>query len=244
MSKSKHTEAQMIGALKQLEAGRKAEDVAREVGGSKHTIYAWKAQYGGMDVSETQEIHQLWDENAQLKKLVADLSLDREALQSVIRKKRLEFAVMKASVEHVQQHFAFSKCHACLLVPVSSFRYRPQQSDAVLRERLVELAREKPRYGYRRLHVLLRHEGEAVNHKRAHRVHREAGLGIRRKKRKHYVRASSPLRQHTAANQEWALDSIHDAIAVGRAIRVLNVVAAYTRECLALEVDTSFPAVD
>jgi putative transposase len=55
MSKSNHTEAQMIGALKQLEAGRKAEDVAREVGVSKHTIYAWKAKYGGMEVSEAQE---------------------------------------------------------------------------------------------------------------------------------------------------------------------------------------------
>jgi transposase len=55
MSKSNRTEAQMIGALKQLEAGRKAEDVAREVGVSKHTIYAWKAKFGGMDVSEAQE---------------------------------------------------------------------------------------------------------------------------------------------------------------------------------------------
>jgi putative transposase len=55
MSRSRHTEAQMIAALKQLEAGRKAEDVAREVGVSKHTIYAWKAKYGGMDVSEAQE---------------------------------------------------------------------------------------------------------------------------------------------------------------------------------------------
>jgi putative transposase len=63
MSKSKHTEAQMIGALKQLEAGRKAEDAAREVGVSKHTIYAWKAKYGGMDVSEAQEAKQLRDEN-------------------------------------------------------------------------------------------------------------------------------------------------------------------------------------
>ncbi len=55
MSKSRHTETQMIGALKQLEAGRKAEDVVREVGVSKHTIYAWKAKYGGMDVSQAQE---------------------------------------------------------------------------------------------------------------------------------------------------------------------------------------------
>ncbi len=63
MSKSNHTEAQMIGALKQLEAGRKAEDVAREMGVSKHTIYAWKAKYGGMDVSQAQEAKQLRDEN-------------------------------------------------------------------------------------------------------------------------------------------------------------------------------------
>src|ERR1700756_1631587 len=78
MSKSRHTEAQMIGALKQLEAGRKADDVAREVGVSKHTIYAWKAKYGGMDVSEAQEAKQLRDENTRLRKLVADLSLDKE----------------------------------------------------------------------------------------------------------------------------------------------------------------------
>jgi putative transposase len=86
MSKSKHTEAQMIGALKQMEAGRKAEDVGREVGVSKHTLYAWKAKYGGMEVSEAQEAKRLREENARLRKLVADLSLDKEALQSVIRK--------------------------------------------------------------------------------------------------------------------------------------------------------------
>lgn len=86
MSKSKHTEAEMIGALKQLEAGRRADDVAREVGVSKHTIYAWKAKYGGMDVSQAQEAKQLRDENTRLRKLVADLSLDKDALQWVIEK--------------------------------------------------------------------------------------------------------------------------------------------------------------
>ena len=89
MSKSKHSEAQMIGALKQVEAGRKVDDVAREQGVSKHTIYAWKAKYGGMEVSEAQEMKQLREENARLKKLVADLSLDKDMLQSVIRKNSL-----------------------------------------------------------------------------------------------------------------------------------------------------------
>lgn len=86
MSRSKHTEAQMIAAVKQMEAGRKAEDVAREVGVSTHTIYAWRSKYGGMDVSEAQEAKRLRDENGRLRKLVADLSLDKEALQSVIEK--------------------------------------------------------------------------------------------------------------------------------------------------------------
>ena len=86
MSVSRHTEAQIIGALKQVEAGRKAEDVAREVGVSKHTIYTWKAKYGGMDVSQAQEAKQLRDENTRLRKLVADLSLDKDMLQAVIAK--------------------------------------------------------------------------------------------------------------------------------------------------------------
>ena len=89
MSKSKHTEAQMIEALKQVEAGQTTEDVARQYGVSKHTIYAWKAKYGGMDVSEVQEMKQLHEENARLKRLVADLSLDKDMLQSVIRKNHL-----------------------------------------------------------------------------------------------------------------------------------------------------------
>ena len=89
MGKSKHSEAQIIAALKQVEAGRAVEDLARECGVSKHTIYAWKSKYGGMEVSEAQEVKQLREENARLKKLVADLSLDKDMLQSVIRKNSL-----------------------------------------------------------------------------------------------------------------------------------------------------------
>jgi putative transposase len=104
----------------------------------------------------------------------------------------------------------------------------------------LELAREKPHFGYRRLHVLLGRSEEHVNHKRVPRVYRAAGLMIRRKKRKHCARVGQPLRVWTAANQERALDFVHDAVECGRAIRVLRVVDTYTRECLALEVDTSF----
>lgn len=149
---------------------------------------------------------------------------------------------MKVAVEHIRQKFSLTERRACrlLLVPVSSFRYRPRRNDAALRERLVELAREKPRFGYRRLAILLSDGGQPINHKRVHRLYREAGLMVRRKKRKHCVRVCTPLGQYTVANQEWALDFVHDVTASGRSIRVLNVIDAYTRESLAMEVDTSF----
>ena len=86
MATRKHSEAQIIEALKQVEAGRTAADVGRELGVSKHTLYAWKAKYGGLEVSEAQRLRQLEDENRRLKKLVADLSLDKDMLQAVIRK--------------------------------------------------------------------------------------------------------------------------------------------------------------
>ena len=87
MSRSRHTEAQTIAALKQVEAGRTVEDVARECGVSAATICTWKAKFGRMDASEAQRLRSLEDENSRLKRLVADLSLGREVLKAVIAKK-------------------------------------------------------------------------------------------------------------------------------------------------------------
>ena len=86
MKKSRYTEEQIIGILKQHEAGVATADLCREHGISAGTFYACKAKYGGMEVGEAQHLKQLEDENRRLKHLVADLSLDREALKAVIRK--------------------------------------------------------------------------------------------------------------------------------------------------------------
>ena len=93
----------------------------------------------------------------------------------------------------------------------------------------------KPRSGYRRLHILLDRSGTRV-----YRVYREAGLTVKRKTRKRLVRLGSPRHVLTAANQEWAVDFAPGAMASGRPLRGVSVVDACTRECLALEVDTSF----
>jgi putative transposase len=127
-----------------------------------------------------------------------------------------------------------------LCVERSSYRYEPRPDrNAELRSELVKLARQKPRYGYRRLHALLSRRGQEVNVKRVYRLYVEEGLMVRRKKRKRLVRDRAVEPRLTGANQEWAMDFIVDGLATGRMVRILSVVDAYTRECLALEADTS-----
>jgi putative transposase len=87
MKKSRFTPAQIIGILKENEAGAKAGDLARKHGVSEHTIYRWKAKYGGMDASDAQRLKQLEDENRRLKHIVADLTLDNQALKAVLGQK-------------------------------------------------------------------------------------------------------------------------------------------------------------
>lgn len=134
---------------------------------------------------------------------------------------------------------------ACRLVGVarSTIRYRSRRGDdEPLRTRLRQLAEQRPRFGYRRLHVLLRRAGIVVNHKRIARLYREEGLAIRRRGRKSVVRlrrGRPTLPQR--ANEQWALDFVQDALASGRTIRILSVIDVFTREALALEVDTSLP---
>jgi len=86
MKKSRHSEEKIIAAVKQIEGGRKTAEVARELGVSAATLYAWKSKYGGMQVSEVKRLRQLEDENRLLKHLVADLTLDKEAMKAVIAK--------------------------------------------------------------------------------------------------------------------------------------------------------------
>jgi len=86
MKKGRFSPEQIIGVLKQHEAGRKVQELAREIGVSEATIYTWKSKYGGMDVSEAQRLKSLEEENRRLKQLVADLSLDKEALKGIVRK--------------------------------------------------------------------------------------------------------------------------------------------------------------
>ena len=139
-----------------------------------------------------------------------------------------------------------SQRRACAVLdaPLSSQRYRSRRAPQEgLRQRLRELAVERVRWGYRRLHIVLQREGIAVNHKRLYRLYREEGLAVRRRKRKRVAVARQPMTPPTRFNECWAMDYMSDSLASGRRFRIFNVVDALSREGLAVTVDTSLPAV-
>ncbi len=145
----------------------------------------------------------------------------------------------------MQAGFGFSERRACAVVGLarSTCRYQARRDPATaLRERLRALAEQRRRFGYRRLTILLRREGHAVNAKRVYRLYREEGLAVRRRRRKRMPRlAPLPLAPATHINERWTMDFIEDRLVTGRRFRTFNVMDAFSRVGLASEVDTSLP---
>ena len=154
-------------------------------------------------------------------------------------------AALRPVVDFLRAEFAMKKRRACRIVGLApaTYYYRSRRPEPVaLREKLRELAAQRPRWGYRRLHVLLKREGHHVNHKLVFRVYRAEGLAVRRKKRKRMVSALRVVQPApTRPGERWTMDFTEDSLATGRRFRTLNVVDAFTRECLAIEVDHSLP---
>jgi putative transposase len=152
----------------------------------------------------------------------------------------------KQAVVVMRSEVAVSERRACGLMELyrGTYRYRSRRpEDGRLRKRLRELAEERRRFGYRRLQVLLVREGWQVNHKRVYRLYVEEKLSLRRKRGRKRSGVRQPLPEPVAANQVWSVDFMTDALSSGRRFRTLNIVDDYTRECLAIEVDTSIGGV-
>lgn len=152
----------------------------------------------------------------------------------------------RAAVGWLRERYAFSERRAGRLVGIGriSARYRGAAAagEAVLRGRLRELAAERPRFGYRRLHARLRREGIVVNHKRVARLYRAEDLAVRRRSRKRLAREGRGIAPApTRPGERWGLDFVSDALAGGRRIRLLCVLDLFAREALAIEVDASLP---
>lgn len=152
-------------------------------------------------------------------------------------------AALRQAVAHLKAAFGVSERRACSIIKADrkSVRYRScRQPDTALRERLRALAVERRRFGYRRLFVLLRREGEPSGKNRIYRLYREEGLTVRkRRSRRRAMGTRAPILVEARPNARWSLDFVHDQFATGRRFRILNVVDDVTRECLAAIPDTS-----
>lgn len=152
-------------------------------------------------------------------------------------------AVRRQAVAHVCQAHDVSERRAChaLGLDRSTIRYRSRRpDDAAVRQRIRELASERRRFGYRRLHFLLKKEGVVMNQKRFRRLYRAEGLQVRKRNgRKRALGMRAPLAVPSRPNERWSLDFVSDSFTDGRRFRILAVVDDCTRECLALVADTS-----
>ena len=140
-----------------------------------------------------------------------------------------------------QKGYSQRRAYGLIGTAPKTYRYvTARGDDSEFRERLRRLAGERRRFGYRRLHILLRREGIKLNHKKLFRIYREERLTVRRRGgRKRALGTRAPMTLPQGANQRWSLDFVSDVLADGRRFRVLVIVDDFTRECLALVVDTS-----
>jgi putative transposase len=152
-------------------------------------------------------------------------------------------AAKREAVAHLCSALEMSERRACTLITAdrTMIRYRSRRPpDTELRARLRELANQRRRFGYRRLFILLRREGEPSGINRIYRLYREEGLTVRKRRaRRRAVGTRTPILVETRVNARWSLDFVHDQFALGRRFRILNIVDDVTRECLAAIPDTS-----
>jgi transposase-like protein len=210
MKRTRYTEEQIAFALRQAESGTPVAEVIRKIGVTEPTFYRWKKQFAGMGVTEIRRLKQLEDENARLKKACRRPDPGQNHAAGRAQKKMVKPAVRRQVAGHLQTAYGISERRACSATGFhrSSQRYHKRSDPQIeLRLRLKELAPARVRYGYRRLHILLRREGWPVNHKRTYRLYREEGLSIRSKtpKRKRAWRYRQGRPEIGGPNEVWAM---------------------------------------
>ncbi|WP_414719155.1 IS3 family transposase [Variovorax sp.] len=241
MRKSRYTEEQ-IGFIRQAEAGLPIKELCRKGGFSDATFYKWRAKYGGMDVPDAKRLRELEAENNKLKKLLAEAHLDIHALNTAFRGKALAPQAKRAAIATMIEQCDLSERRACKLVGLSRDSYRhPPDVDAVTQElssKIVEIAHARRRFGYRRIHDLLRPHFPGVNHKKVYRLYSAANLAVRkRKKIKRPASERVPLQPASTANEVWSMDFVSDSLSTGRRIKCLTVADDFSHECVSISVD-------
>ncbi|XCA03187.1 IS3 family transposase [Sphingobium sp. SJ10-10] len=246
MGRQRFTPEQIIAKLREVEVivgrGGTAVEACRQIGIAEQTLYRWRKEYGGLKVDQVRRMKDLERENAQLKKLVADLALDKAILQEASKPDFLSPSRRREAIEQVRRVLPVSERRTCrvLVQHRSTQRHRPKDDgdEQRLTADIVALAKDYGRYGYRRIHALLGHAGWQVSLSVVERIWRREGLKVPKrqpKRRRLWLGDGSCIRmrpQHRG--HVWSYDFVEDQTRNGRKFRMLNIIDEFSRECLAM----------
>ena len=242
MRQSRFTEAQIIGMIKEQEAGMPTADVCRKHGLSPSTFYKYKSKYGGMEVSDVAKMRVLEDENAKLKRPARRYDAGQRRLEGFAGKELTTSTDRRNTALRAMRDHDISQRRACRLVgvdPKTVRRDRPPDNPKI-REEMKKIAHKRRRFGYRRIGVMLEREGYVMNHKKLYRLYTEEKLGVRRRRGRKRARGSrTPMPEALNPGERWSLDFLSDTFGASRRFRILAVNDDCCRENLCLVADTS-----
>src|ERR1035438_2549304 len=230
----RHTPEQVVAILRRAESGEAVATVCREMNISAATFHRWKSQYGGMELTELQQLRGLRDENARLKRLVADQALHIQVLKEVNGKKRVSPSQKRRAASSVVEAQRCSGRQACRYLGLgrSTWHYTPLPPTpraVQLEQAILKLSQAHPRYGYRRVHAVLPRQGLQCALRTVQRVRRHAGLQIVGPA----VRPKTPPRPEAkiksdGVNDVWCLDVVFDTTQHGTTVKFLTLLDEYS----------------
>ncbi len=249
MKKKRFAVEQIVAILKQAELGIPVAELIRQVGISEQTFYRWKKKYSGLEVDQVRQLKQMAEENTRLKRIVADLTLDKSHVAGRAEKKILRPSRYRPVVEYLSMSYRISERRACRVTRLhrGTYRYSSHKNPwTALRMRIREIAQARVRYGYRKIQVLLNREGWGVGKSLMQRLYREEGLVLKQRPKRRRRAAEHPRERvrATEVNQAWSLDFVADQLTDGRRFRALTIVDVFTRESLAIEVGQALKGTD
>ena len=248
MPKKRFSPEQIIAKLRQIEVqlaqGKSIALACKDAAISEQSYFRWRKEYGGLQIEQAKRLKDLERENARLRRLVADLSLEKQILKDVASGKLVSPERRRQAVSRIREKYGLSERHACRIVsqPRGTQRYVPtlRADEDALTQAIVALASQYGRYGYRRITALLQRIGWKVGRDRVQRIWRREGLKV---PKKHKPRARLWLNDGSCirlrperANHVWSFDFVEGQTHDGRSLRIMTLIDEYTRECLALKV--------
>ncbi|MGA8011955.1 MAG: IS3 family transposase [Candidatus Acidiferrales bacterium] len=248
MPMKKHKPEQIVALLRQIEVeianGKSTPQACKEAEITVQTYYRWRKEFGGLKLDQAKRLKELERENAKLKRLVAELSLEKQILKDVAFGKLLSPERRRCAVEHARKEYEVSERHACRLLGqwqrTQRYAAIPRIDEDALTEAIIALASEYGRYGYRRITALLQDAGWQVGKDRVQRIWRREGLKVpqkQRARRRLWLNDGSCVRlRPERANHVWSYDFVSAMTHNGRMLRMLTLIDEYTRECLAVRV--------